>query len=322
MNYLIDTLLGKQHKQHKQQHKEDVVVLGDGFFARGFLHNIDRNKFNITQIYRDSFINPQDLMYSLQRNKPHSVSYHFRDVFYRKSDTIINTNITNLSIEDKKVVINSKNYNYNHLVIGLGASKSLVDWKDQINSYVGKKGLAISIVGMGPTGIELATILSTYNKVDMYDAFPKDKVLSYVSKENKDYLLGILDTKGIRTNYGEMYNGKNDNVIFCVGTRANSITNDFVVNDKLEVIGKANVYMGGDCANTTFIKNGQIAYKQGAYVANKLNGELLGNQAFTYKQNGISLNIGDNKVIIEGHDTLPDGSYPDFIIKMYSMFCI
>jgi NADH dehydrogenase FAD-containing subunit len=320
MNYLIDTLLGR--REYKNQHKEEVVVLGDGFFARGFLQNIDRKKFNITQIYKDAFINPQDIMYSLQRNKPHTISYHVRDIFHRKPDTKINEKITDLSIQDKKVVINNKDYNYDHLVIGLGANKSLVDWRDQINSYVGKKGLAIGIVGIGPSGIELATILSKYNKVDMYDAMPKDKVLSYVNKENKEFLLELLDKKGISTNYGGMYNGKHDSVIFCVGTRANSLTNDYKVNDRLEVVDKKNVYMGGDCANTAFIKSGQTAYNGGVYVAKRLNGEIVRDQTFIYEPNGISLNIGDNKVIIEGHNILPDSKYPDFFIKLYSLFCI
>ena len=75
MNYLIDTLLGKrEYKQHKQ-HKQHIVLLGDGFFARGFLNNINYGKFNITQIYKDTFINPQDLMYSLQRNKKYKEFY-------------------------------------------------------------------------------------------------------------------------------------------------------------------------------------------------------------------------------------------------------
>jgi NADH dehydrogenase FAD-containing subunit len=330
MNYLIDIFLNNRqhksmytelHKQHKQ-HKKDVVLLGDGFFARGFLHNIDRSKFNITQIYKDPFINPQDLMYSLQRNKPYTGSYHFRDIFYQKSDTIINANITKLSINDKKVVINNKDYGYDHLVIGLGASKSLVDWRDQINSNVGKKNLVVSIVGMGPTGIELATILSKYNKVDMYDILGKDKVLSYVNKSNKGFLLELLEGKDIRTNYERMYTGNSYNVIFCGGTRSHSLTADFVVNDKLMVIGKKDVYIGGDCANTNFIKNGQVAYNQGAYVAKRLNGEISNELAFSYKPNGISLNIGDKKVIIEGHNILRDGIYPDIVIRMYSLFCI
>ena len=320
MNYLIDTFFNK--KLHKGQNKETIVLIGDGFFSRGFLHNIDRSKFNITQIYKDSFINPQDAIFSLQKNKIYNYSYHLKDIFYLKGDTILRDNITNLCIEDKTVFINNKNYNYDHLVIGLGANKSIKEWSDQINSYVDKKDQTIGIVGMGPTGIELATILSKYNTVHLYDSLTKDEVLSYMNKQNKENILDVLDKKGIKTNYRKMYDEKYSNVIFCVGSRPHSLTNGYTVNNKLEIVDKKNVYMGGDCANTAFLKNGQSAYRQGVYVAKKLNGEISREETFSYKSNGISLNIGDNKVIIEGHNILPGSKYPDFILKMYSLFCI
>ena len=66
--------------------KENIVLLGDGFFARGFLHHINYNKFFITQIYRDDFINPQDLMYSLQRNIKYTTGFHFRDFITKSAD--------------------------------------------------------------------------------------------------------------------------------------------------------------------------------------------------------------------------------------------
>ena len=50
--------------------------------------------------------------------------------------------------------------------------------------------------------------------------------------------------------------------------------------------------------------------------------ELKLEEEYKYKSNGISLNIGDNKVMIESHNIVPDGVYPDYIIKLYSMFCI
>jgi NADH dehydrogenase FAD-containing subunit len=327
MNYLINTLLGNSeykqlHKQHKQQHKQHIVLLGDGFFARGFLHNIDNSKFNITQIYHYPFINPQDLMYKLQRNKKYYNSYHLRDMFNFNNVNRIREYIYTLSIDNNIAIINNQPIYYDHLVIGLGAAKALNMWKDQINNLVDKKDLAISIVGTGPTGIELATILSKYNKIHIFDMLCKDKAISYLGDRKKQVLLEALDEKGILQTFGEPYSGNNENVIFCVGTRNNSLTADYKVNDKLMVVDKANVYIGGDCTNTAFIKNGQVAYNQGTYVAKRLNGEISDDVAFNYNPNGISLNIGDKQVIIEGHNIIPDGIYPDIVIKLYSLFCI
>jgi NADH dehydrogenase FAD-containing subunit len=83
-----------------------------------------------------------------------------------------------------------------------------------------------------------------------------------------------------------------------------------------------NVYIGGDCINSGYIKTAQVAYQQGAYVAKRLNGDIPKDQPFEYKPNGVLINIGNKKVIIEGHKIIPDGIYPDFVVKLYSLFFI
>ena len=89
-------------------------------------------------------------------------------------------------MKQNTITINKEfDYKYDHLVIGLGSQKSLKQWSNEINNLVNLKNKSIDIVGMGPTGVELANILSKDNKVVMYDLFPKDKILNYVSKRNK-----------------------------------------------------------------------------------------------------------------------------------------
>jgi NADH dehydrogenase FAD-containing subunit len=119
-----------------------------------------------------------------------------------------------------------------------------------------------------------------------------------------------------------------DKVIVCVGTRPNNLTSNFKVNNYLQVKIKDdnnndyhndnhynNIYLGGDAINSTkYIKTGQMAYQQGKYVAERLNN----NYEFKYKSNGMALNLGDNKVLIENHKVVPNGVYPDFVIKFYS----
>ena len=51
-----------------EYNKQNVLLLGDGFFARGFLHHINFNKFHVTQIYKDEFINPQDIIDGLKND--------------------------------------------------------------------------------------------------------------------------------------------------------------------------------------------------------------------------------------------------------------
>ena len=64
------------------------------------------------------------------------------------------------------------------------------------------------------------------------------------------------------------------------------------------------------------------AYQQGIYVARRLNGEIEENKPFEYKPNGIALNIDNKKVLIQNHNIIPNCIYPDYIIRLYSIFCV
>ena len=325
--------------------KENIVLLGDGFFARGFLHHINYNKFFITQIYRDDFINPQDLIYSLQRNIKYTSGFHIRDFITKGPQKKIMTDIKKLEIiktdnqTGNQIDINNEYiYNYDYLVIGLGSQKSLHTWKNQINDLVDLKNKSVGIVGMGPSGVELAMILSSQtsqNKIHMFDMFTQDKVLNFLSVKNKNYILELINQKNITTTFGKPFNGfeyKFDNILFCGGSKSNDVNininkgfykgYDWGLNPFLQLTSYKNIYMGGDYINRDFPKTAQVAYQQGAYVAKRLNGEIPSDETFNYKHNGSSINIGNKKVLIEGHNIIPDGVYPDFIVKLYSMLCV
>ena len=305
--------------QHNNQNidNKSIILLGDGFFARGFLHNIDYNKFNITQIYKDEFINPQDIMYSLERDQIYKKSFHLRDLinnFFKSPQLKIKEDIKTMDINNNNISINNKNYKYDYLVIGLGSNKSLADWKNEINSLQYYK--YINIIGMGPVGLELANILSNKNhSIKMFDLLEKDKVFNYVN--NKDILFDNL--KNVKLIFGKKCDELYGYNVFCIGSKPNILTQHFKpINEYLQIY--KNIYVGGDCSNSNYMKTGQVAYQQGAYVAKRLNGET--DDIFKYSHNGISLHLGNKKVLIEGHNILPDNIYPDFIIKLYSMFFI
>jgi NADH dehydrogenase FAD-containing subunit len=296
----------------KGNRKEDIVLLGDGFFARGFLHTIDHNRFNITQIYKDKFINPQMMITD-------TPSFHIRNLFKPEVNEIQMT-IKALDISKSVVRVNGQPFNYDHLVIGLGAQKSLAEWKQDIKTF--KYSSTLHIVGMGPTGIELATVYASQpgTKIHLYDTLSQDKVLSYLKPEHKNMVMNTLKQLNIDTHYETRYQGTGG--ILCVGTQPNKLTSGYKVDANLALEMNGSVYMGGDCGNTGFVKSGQVAYQQGVYVAKKLNGAIGPDEPFVYKHNGLALNIGNNQVLVEGHRVIPDGVYPTLIIKIYSLFFV
>jgi NADH dehydrogenase FAD-containing subunit len=182
----------------------------------------------------------------------------------------------------------------------------------------------IGIIGMGPIGFELANILSKFHRIDMFDMLSKTKVLGYVNNNRKIQLLDILKSNNISLTYEKKYDPlewTHQKIIYCIGTRPNILTSNFIINNNLQ-IPLTNIYIGGDCTNTPYIKTGQMAYQQGMYVAKRLNGDIPLEEPFRYKHNGMSLNLGYKKILIEDHNIIPDGIYPDTIIKLYSLFFV
>jgi hypothetical protein len=226
INYLLDKFFYsinydlENDINHIKSNNKKVLLLGDGFFARGFLHNIDYTKFTVVQFYQNKFINPQDIMYSLQRNKIYHHALHIRD-FITKPTISVKLTINNLDISTpNKVNINNNNYNYDYLVIGLGSNKPLHEWKNDINrlNYINDKNL--SVIGMGPTGFELSCILSKKHNIYLFDILPKDVVF-----KNKEHLLQILEDNKINLIFGNKYNNNySKDFIFCGGTKPNNLT--------------------------------------------------------------------------------------------------
>jgi len=326
--------------------KEHIVLLGDGFLSRGFIDTIDKSRFTVTQIYKDTFINPQDMIYQLNKNKWVSNSLHIRDLFRPQSDTKIQVELKDMRYYNNTFIMNENEtrlpikMKYDHLVIGLGSQTTLKDWEVTIKNLIHtSKNKNIGIIGMGPTGTELATILSRNNNITLIDSLHKENTFNYLSNSYKNIVLDILDNKKIHTIYNEFYDPlkhKFDTAVMCVGNRVNKLVGCVKIDNRFRDVTHKNVYLGGDCANSNLPKTAQLAYAQGIYIAKQINGaesrpfryidgvlvKSVDNDFYNYKTNGLSLNIGDNTNIICGHKYIPDGKYPSEIIKLYSLFIV
>jgi len=284
----------------KLLNKQQIVLLGDGFLSRGFLDTIDKSKFKITQIYKDKFINPQDMIYQLNKDEWNANPLHLRDIIRQKPDHIIQTKIRDMRYNENTIYINEDGndlmcdamIDFDHLVIGLGSQKTLSDWEKQIQDLIHIKNTNIGIIGTGSTGIELATILSRNNNITLIDTLKKEDVLNYLPYDYKTWLLSFLEYKNISTLFNQNYNPNLhcfDKTIMCIDNNVNNLVSNVKLDDRLRNLDYQNVYMGGDCANTNLPKTAQLAYAQGVYIAKQINGKE--NKPFQYDDSIMGSNI-------------------------------
>jgi NADH dehydrogenase FAD-containing subunit len=311
--------------------KKQIYLLGQGWFAKGFMEHIDKSKFSIINIYRFPFVNTPMLLSGISRNPSYSPIGKFRKLI----DKEICDEITSIDLKSKQIKTLKNTYTWTggYLVCGLGSNTDIGRfWTEKINEI--KKltsGSNLCIVGAGPTGTELAFHLSDLGfKTTLYDGLPE--VYTFLTDESKDYILKHLKLNSIELHTNKMFANsdkeKFDQVIFAVGSRSNDLTSQWKITPQLTLEGMNDVFVGGDCVGPQGIdglvlpKNAQVAYQQGMYVAKKLNlidsNQQIDNFNFVskgialYTGNGwywLELNIGNSKYGIAIPEKLMDIYY-------------
>ena len=152
---------------------------------------------------------------------------------------------------------------------------------------------------MGPTGIELAIILSKHNNITLIDKLSKENTLNFLNTENRKMLFSILEYKNIKTIFNEFYNSNNynfDKTVMCVGNRVNRLVSCVKIDDRFRDLTNTNVYLGGDCANINLPKTAQLAYAQGIYIAKQINGSE--NRPFKFIDFFTFIRVGTNLFLL------------------------
>jgi len=323
---LIDLLqyFTNLYSNNKNTQKQHILLLGDGFVSRGFLKNIDHSRFSITQISSHGFLNPQDFF--LKTKPQPQPQPKFLDFFCHKPDKIIAT-ITNIELTRNNGVNLSTLeygqllYGFDYMVVGLGNNKPLYQWKFEIDQYKLLSGKNVSVLGMGPTGIEIAGILSANNTVNLYEMLTYNNSLSYLSKYSKNLLIDRLRQKKIGLNFENVTPPLTDIIIKCVGNTPNTVCNDISNVDEYLHYSN-NIYVAGDCAKTPFPKTAECAEAMGKYIAQNINNDNKKINSFTFKSNGTALVLGTNEVLIDNNKYLYNAIYPNIILELYSYFCV
>jgi NADH dehydrogenase FAD-containing subunit len=305
-------------------------LLGQGWFAKGFMENIDKSKFVVINIYRYPFVNTPML---LQTIKPNTSNFLHNKCFTSLIDKSIQDEITTINLETKKIYTLTKSYTWagGYLVCGLGSNTDAGRfWTDKIEHIKKlKPGSSLCIVGAGPTGTELAFHLSDLGfKPTLYDGLPS--VYTFLTPESKSKIIEQLVVKSIPLHTSRMFvdsdRSKFDDIIFAIGSRPNDLTSKWKPTSQLTLESNPEVFVGGDGINTGLPKTAQVAYQQGVYVAQKLNKlEQAKNNNFDFKfvPKGTAIYIGKSWYLVELQ--FNGSSYtltiPEKLIQLYYSWC-
>jgi len=309
------------YKNRYNATKQNVVLLGQGWFAKGFMEHIDKSQYKITNIYRHDFVNTPMLLKTIKQDQTTNTSN--TNKFVNLIDNKIKDDIKEIDIQNEIVITNKEKISWKngYLVCGLGSHTDIGNfWTNKINELRQlPNNQKICIVGAGPTGTELAFYLKDLkHNITIYDGLPD--VYTYLTLDGKKHILDRLKCFNIDLFTNKMFSETDrksfDHVVFAVGSRPNDLTSKWKLTPYLNLEGHSNIYSGGDgrgqrCFASLNLKEGeiglprnaQVAYEQGKYVALRLNSKE-NNKEFEFENKGIA--------IYTGHSPSKDGTINPF----------
>jgi NADH dehydrogenase FAD-containing subunit len=315
--------------------KKNVYLLGQGWFAKGFLEYIDKSKYTVTNVYRNQFVNTPMLLQTIKSDTKLNTSI---TKFVANADRCILDTVESIDLPRKHFsTVSGNKYSWEggYLVCGLGSNTDVGKfWTEKISYLKNIKPKSnLCIVGAGPTGTELGFHLTDLgHKITLYDGMDIDKLYTFLTPDGKLKILNSLKDKSIELVPSKMFGledkPKFDDVIFAVGSRPNDLVSKWEVTPKLNLLGYSDVFIGGDCIGIqqnndqlvkSYPKTAQVAYQQGMYVAKRLNNLKETNEDFVYVPKGIALYKGSNSYYVEIDDlklTIPK----IFVEVYYSWF--
>ncbi len=340
--------------------KKHILILGGGFTGIKTAQTLVSQNIPNTEI---TLITPNPnfeyhaAFYRVVTGRsPKQVSVPIKSILKSRLFNLVIDRITSLDLKKQKVTGDAKvSYNYDYLVIALGSQTNFFNLKgirqnsfqlktladaQKLKSHIQhmvqtsnsdpERCLHFSIVGGGPTGVELAGELGNYvsslscknsadctcMQIDLIEG--SDSILkslggsisqkaenrlkelgvnilknTFVEKENKDKLFTSIGNLTPKT------------VIWVAGVTTHALlkqTADFVLQpngkpkimDNLSVFGFPNVFIGGDNANLSDSGTALSAFSHGDFIAKEIINSIFSQKASVYKpiKNNFTVPIG------------------------------
>lgn len=254
--------------------QQRIVILGAGFaglkLARLLAAN---NRFQILIIDRNNYHQFQPLLYQVATAglEPSSISFPIRKIFQKKQHVFIRiAELEKIEPENKMVITNKGTFTYDKLVIALGSTTNFFNNKNIEENSIGLKtvsealyirnqilknyenalvsdrseereaALNITIVGGGPTGVELAGAIAElrnnilpreypeldFSKMNIFLIEATDRLLNSMSEKSSEKAKKYLEKLGVQVRLNTRVESCNNQKVF---TGTSSILSSNVV---------------------------------------------------------------------------------------------
>jgi NADH dehydrogenase FAD-containing subunit len=339
----------EQNRDRSRDQRQEVFLLGQGWFAKGFMENIDTKKYSICNIARHSFVNTP-MIFSKINNAEHIILHGQPPIThvdrFRKYFTQEHLDETVESIDpDMEVIFTDKacySFADKYVVCGLGSHvDNAIYWNRTlalVRALPSMESSSVCVIGAGLSGTELAFYLADRNHmVTIYDTLPMEKLYDYLSSHGKAHVVDRLHSKNIQLIDGQFFDrtqsDKFDLVVFATGSRPNDLTSSWTLTPQFQWTNHHRVFLGGDGLSMSlgFPRNAQVAYEQGKFVATQLNhkdsissADTAHQDLFTFRSKGLAMYCGDDNFLVEvnfgSHDNkmvqldLNSGKVPNVVL--------
>lgn len=277
------------------------MIIGGGFVGSLVAKKLE-NRFKVTLIdNKDCFEFTPGVPRTLVQPE-HKKSIQVKHKNYLKKATIINDET--ISIGECFVNTKTKKLFFDYLVIASGSSYSsllsnvVVSTKADVLSSVHddlKKSKKILIIGGGFVGVEVAgEICERFPNKRLTLVHAQNRLLERCTGKAQEYAKNQLTKKGVEIIFNELITRNSGNIFHtnkgrkikadiafsCAGIIPNSgfirdeslkVGRGFIrVNDYLQMIGKNNVFVGGDVSSVKEEKLAQVAQKHAKIIARNI----------------------------------------------------
>jgi NADH dehydrogenase FAD-containing subunit len=290
----------------KKQHKPSVVVIGYGWGGAAFAQNIDDRKYNVSVISK-----------RLSRlNQPYMIADLEPSFTLPPSKMeLIEDEAKSINFRSKQVFGQTTSYPYDYLVVAAGSepndfgvkgvTKFCQMFKTEADLETLKAKLKtvskVTVIGAGPTGIELALKIQSMGKtVEILEASPQ--ILPGFSDKMRKELLSELERKQIKVSLEckiteiTQFNYKTTEhvvpyaglLIWTCGQKPVEFVrnNPSLMKPDQTLKVSDSVYAIGDCIQGHGPPTAQNAKQQGIYLAEYFNNDFAELTPYKFKEKG------------------------------------